>query len=271
MNCMKTGQILHLGLGKWACLGFLLLISGNTKVTAAIEESFDTLQIGTHVYSNVTVTTKTKAYVFILHSAGMTNLKVADLPPEVQQKLGYTAPEEHSSSKASAAWAEKTMATLHVPQVKAMNPQMVQDLRERLLPTNLPLPQFTTGFFVILGSAVVLIHLFFSYCCLLICQKTGAKPGIIVFVPILQMVPLLQAAGMSPWWLLALFVPVLNIVASVIWCFKIAKTRNKTAWVGVFLILPVTNLFAFLYLAFSGAGRTEKARPRVPIMTLETA
>ena len=36
----------------------------------AIEQTFDMLQIGTRTYKNVTVTTKAKDYIFILHSAG---------------------------------------------------------------------------------------------------------------------------------------------------------------------------------------------------------
>jgi uncharacterized membrane protein YhaH (DUF805 family) len=107
---------------------------------------------------------------------------------------------------------------------------------------------------------------------MLICQKTGNPPGVLVWLPVLQLFPLLRAAGMSGWWFLAYFVPVLNMVAGILWCFTIAKARGKSAWVGLFLLLPVTNLFAFLYLAFSnGATAKEDEEPETRIMTLETA
>jgi hypothetical protein len=75
---------------------------------------------------------------------------------------------------------------------------------------------------------------------------------------------------MSPAWLLAFLVPVLNVVAQIVWSFKIAKARGKSGLVGLFLVLPVTNLFAFLYLAFSDAEPKQERRT-VEIMTLEAA
>jgi hypothetical protein len=57
-----------------------------------------------------------------------------------------------------------------------------------------------------------------------------------------------------------------------VWCFKIAKARGNSAWVGLLLLLPVTGFFAFLYLAFSdGAPAKEEPRRRVEVMSLETA
>ena len=66
--------------------------------------------------------------------------------------------------------------------------------------------------------------------------------------------------------------PVLNIVAQVMWCLNIAKARGQSAWVGVLLLLPLINLFVFLYLAFSeGTSAKEEAEPEPKIMTLEAA
>ena len=55
---------------------------------ASTEETFDVLEIGTHTYKNVTVTTKAKNQIFIMHSAGMSTIKVVDIPPELLAKLG---------------------------------------------------------------------------------------------------------------------------------------------------------------------------------------
>ena len=56
--------------------------------------------------------------------------------------------------------------------------------------------------------------------------------------------------------------PVLNLVPQILWSLKIAKARGKSVWVGVLLLLPVTNLFAFLYLAFSNGACGRGGRPR---------
>jgi hypothetical protein len=105
----------------------------------------------------------------------------------------------------------------------------------------------------------------------LICQKAGQTPGLLVWLPLLKVFPMLRAAGMSPWWFLASFVPLLNLVAVVLWCLNIAKARNKTVLVGLFLLLPVTNILAFLYLAFSSRPSRRRDERRIEIMTLETA
>ena len=54
--------------------------------------------------------------------------------------------------------------------------------------------------------------------------------------------------------MLAMFVPLLNVVAQILWCFKITEARGKSVWVAVLLIVPGPSLFAFLYLAFSDAA-----------------
>ena len=122
-----------------------------------------------------------------------------------------------------------------------------------------------------LGIAL-LIYLFHCYCCMLICRKTGNPPGILVWVPVVQLFPLLRAAGMSGWWFLAFLRAGAEYCGPVLWCFNIAKARGKSVWVGVLLLLPVTNLFAFLYLAFSnGASADEDEEPEPKIMTLQAA
>ena len=70
-------------------MALAVLLMQPAESAAAVEETFDVLQIGTKTYKNVTVTTKAKNYIFILHSAGMTNIKIAELPPDLREKLGY--------------------------------------------------------------------------------------------------------------------------------------------------------------------------------------
>jgi len=50
------------------------------------------------------VTTKAKNYIFIMHSDGMTNFKITELPPELRSKLGYSdVPKEKTGSAALSA------------------------------------------------------------------------------------------------------------------------------------------------------------------------
>jgi len=242
----------------------------------ATEDRFDVLQIGTRTYTNVTVTTKAKNYIFILHAGGMTSLKTAELPPDLQQKLGYAAaPASKAPTNTATVWAKKELARIDVPQIRDLRKQLQQwragpPARLAAMAWIGPKPNWTVLGIVLL--LCLLLYLFYSYCCMLICRKTGHPPGIWVWLPLLKLFPMLRAAGMSGWWFLACFVPVLNLVPLILWPLKIAKARGKSVWVGVLLLLPVTNLFAFLYLAFSdGASGEEDEGPEPKVMSLQTA
>jgi hypothetical protein len=238
--------------------------------SAATEDTFNLLEIGSHTYRNVTVTTKSKNYIFILHSAGMTNIKVVDLPSELQERLGYSLAPKVPTNNASA-WAKHTMAKIETPQVKQAEVAVSQTWQQAWSTAQQYLPPLTSQFLLQVSLGAAGIYLFVCYCLMLICSKAGTEPGPLVWVPFLQIFPLLRAASMSRWWFVVFMVPVLNIVAHIIWCVKIVEARHKTVPLLVLLLLPVTSPFAFLYLAFSEAAPERKAEPRVEIMTLEAA
>jgi hypothetical protein len=242
----------------------------------ATEESFDVIQIGTRAYTNVTVTTKAKNYIFIVHAAGMASLKVSELPPDVRERLGYaSASASKTMTNAAAVWVKKEIAKLDVPRIKEFRNQIEQNWRSRstsrLASMGLIGPKLNWMRLGIVLLPCVLVYLFCSYCCMLICRKTGHPPGFLIWLPLLQLLPMLRAAGMSRWWLVAYFVPLLNFVPTILWPFKISKARGKSVWTGVLLLLPVINLFAFLYLAFSdSASDGEDEGPEPKVMSLQT-
>jgi len=117
----------------------------------------------------------------------------------------------------------------------------------------------------------------------LIVEKTGERPGFLIWLPILQWFPMARGARMSGWWfggpilmiLLAIIAGVsaqasalrgpvglgsmvlmlaghgVLAIAFIIWSFKIVDARGKSVWVAIALLLPGVSLIAFLYLAFS--------------------
>ena len=83
-------------------------------------------------YTNVTVTTKAKSYIFILHAGGMTSLKVAELPPDLKQKLGYAiATESKAATKTAAVWAKREIARIGEPQIKDLSQNAWKQLEQR--------------------------------------------------------------------------------------------------------------------------------------------
>ena len=246
------------------------------EVVGATEETFDVLRIGTQLYTNVTVTSKTKTYIFILHAGGMTSIKIVELSDDVREKLGYVVAEKLKTRTNSAvAWATAEVAKLSGTQIGQVRKQLEHKWRTNksagvpTLPFLLSLARSPLGLAVLTGF--LFLYVFQCYCCRLICQKTGKPPGILIWLPVLQLFPLLRAAGMSAWWLVAYLIPVLNLMAQILWSVNIAKARGKSGWVALFLILPPTSLFAFLYLAFSDGARAPEEDKEPEIMTLQTA
>ena len=270
---MHAYRVHHYTAGGLLWLALAALLMQPPGVVGATEETFEVLQIGTRAYTNVTVTTKAKNYIFILHAAGMTSIKVSELSPDLQEKLGYAgATVSKGATNTAAVWAKREIAKINLPRFKELGKQLSQKWHG-----NPPAELSAMGLigpkliFAVLGI-MLLVYLFHCYCFMLICRKTGKPPGGLVWLPVLQLFPMLRAAGMSGWWFLAYLVPGLNIVAQILWSLKIAKVRGKSVWIGVLLLLPVTSLFAFLYLAFSnGASAEEDEGPEPEIMSLQTA
>jgi hypothetical protein len=269
---MKITKLFDDMLTRLLGLGLLALMWQPFTSGAALEQTFSALQVGTTTYRNVTITTKTKDYIFLIHSRGMANFKIRDLPSDLRTKLGYEDPAApRVKNSAPAAWAKQTLSKMDVPQVHQIENRLVSWWRPGHLETKLPFPPLSPNALLIAAAALLALYFFHSYCCMLICIKAGSKPGALVWLPLLQLVPLLKAAAMSPWWLLGFLVPGLNLIAQILWCIRITRARGKAPIVALFLIFPLSSPFAALYLAFSGAGAAKRARPRFEIMTLEAA
>jgi hypothetical protein len=131
-------------------------------------------------------------------------------------------------------------------------------------------------------------------CFMLICSKAGRPSPLLVWIPVLQILPLYRAAKMSPAWFglvvfsmvlplcvvtmmslqmastylllgcAALFIllAIVHTVGQIVWCFKICTARGKSPAVGVLLLLPGLNLLGLMYLAFS-SGESAPERFRV--------
>ena len=247
------------------CLSIFCSLVAPGQGFSATEEFFKVLQIGTHTYRNVTVTTKAKEYVFILHSGGMGNIKVADLPADLREQLGYGKSAKQKSVAAKAeVWARQSVPGQAIERSfrQAMNGKNITEhLRARVGPQ----------WMIAAIGAGLIFYIFYCYCAMLICQKTGNPPGVLVWLPFVQLIPMLRAARMSPLWFVALMVPVVNLIAHFVWSVKIVKARSKPTWVALVLLLPLTNILAFLYLAFSDAPKAKPVRRVTEIMTLEAA
>ena len=233
-------------------LAFALLVT-----TALADEAVPVIQTKTDTYKDVTLISRTKTHVFVKHSRGVATLKTAELPQEILVGLGVLTPEAveqanvKSSGSSNLAKALAPIGEMAQSLPASLNGKSAAGLK---VPADFKLPADAKTIIMVAVGIMVLFHLFFSYCAMLICRKAGTEPGIMVWLPILQAYSLIRAAGMSGWWFVACFVPGVNIVLLVMWSLNIAKVRGKGVFTSICLIFLPVHPFAFLYLAFSGGS-----------------
>jgi hypothetical protein len=213
-------------------------------------------------YSNVTITAKSDATIFIRHQRGVANVKVEDLDSTTQQALGYQVMSAESGSFGGSDSKVMSAVKHYINAIAAQKRSLFNDSATRVASPSVQInPSIVAGIL----TGVLLTYLFFCGCCAAICRKTGTEPGILIWIPVFQLIPLLRAAGMSGWWFLAFFVPVLNLLAHILWCVNIVRARDKSILWAPLLLFPVTNILALLYLASSSNASASDSRVSVVV------
>ena len=221
------------------------------------------LQVGDRSYQDATVRTKAKDYIIIVHSKGITSIKVTQLSEEVRERLGYA-----SAKHIDPALTAEKVTSRGAACIDGLKGQ-ISEVWQRA--TFGPVRQTFVTFPTVVAAicALLIIHLFCSYCSMLICQKAGLDAGMLVWLPVLQAIPMLQAASMSTRWFGAFLIPGLNVYAWGLWCIKIVAARQKTMPLAILLMFPLTSWFAFLFLAFSKDSR-EDTKVQVKPLTFQS-
>ncbi|MBC8001312.1 MAG: hypothetical protein H7X97_01875 [Opitutaceae bacterium] len=105
---------------------------------------------------------------------------------------------------------------------------------------------------ILVGLAVFVgLYVFICYCLKLICEKAGESPGVLIWIPIVQLVPLLNVAKMPTWYIILFLIPIVNLIVGIIMWVKICQARNKPGWLVIMMFIPVVNIAFIPYLAFS--------------------
>lgn len=244
--------------GRWV-LAILMTVCLPAIRLAAEDLKIPSLKIGTDVFTNVTVYQVTQTDIFVRHERGFGNAKISNLDDPTLILLGLkTAKTEEAEATGarSAAAAEKVKTTLAAMNLKIPSESALLAGIARVKPT----PQLLAGALAIL----VFGYLFSCYVLKKVCVKAGSEPGVLIWFPVLQAFPLLRAARIPAFWFIILLIPGLNLLAHILWSLRISRACGKGTLVAVLLILPVTNVLALLYLAFSGGNEEPVERAMKP-------
>lgn len=84
-----------------------------------------------------------------------------------------------------------------------------------------------------------------------IAQRTNVENGWWAWIPILQIILMLNIAKKPAWWIILFFIPLVGIIFGIITWMGIAEAVKKPNWWGILVIVPGVNLVVPGYLAWS--------------------
>jgi hypothetical protein len=102
--------------------------------------------------------------------------------------------------------------------------------------------------FLVIGLAA---YVYISLALSTIAKKTNTENPWLAWIPIVNIVLMLNIAKKPIWWILLCFIPLVNIVILVIVWMAIAEARGKPNWWGILMLVPVVSLIVPGYLAWS--------------------
>jgi ABC-type Na+ efflux pump permease subunit len=106
---------------------------------------------------------------------------------------------------------------------------------------------FALVFVVIALAAYVYMALALST----IAKKTNTENPWLAWIPIINIILMLNIAKKPLWWIILCLVPFVNIVILVLVWMGIAEARNKPNWWGILIIVPIVGLIVPGYLAWA--------------------
>jgi len=104
-------------------------------------------------------------------------------------------------------------------------------------------------FFAFLLAAV--FYVYFALALQTIAKKTNTQNAWLAWIPIANIILMLNIAKKPLWWIILCLIPFVNIVIAIIVWMAIAEARGKPSWWGILLLIPLVNLIVPGYLAWS--------------------
>src|SRR5579859_1110560 len=84
-----------------------------------------------------------------------------------------------------------------------------------------------------------------------IANKTHTENPWMAWIPIINIVLLLNIAKKPIWWIVLFLIPLVSLVMAIIVWMGVAEARGKPSWWGILLIVPLVGMIVPGYLAWA--------------------
>jgi hypothetical protein len=103
--------------------------------------------------------------------------------------------------------------------------------------------------FILVFAAAIYVYMALALST--IATKTHTENPWLAWIPIANIVLMLNIAKKPIWWIVLFFIPIVSIVMAIIVWMGIAEARGKPNWWGILLIVPIVNFIVPGYLAWA--------------------
>jgi hypothetical protein len=110
---------------------------------------------------------------------------------------------------------------------------------------------FMGGFLLIFWIFFLVLYVYVALALQTIAAKTNTENPWFAWIPILNLILMLNIAKKPIWWIILCLIPLVNVVIFIILWMEIADARGKPKWWGILMIVPVVSLIVPGYLAWS--------------------
>jgi Family of unknown function (DUF5684) len=107
------------------------------------------------------------------------------------------------------------------------------------------------GFLFIFCIILLVAYVYHALALQTIATKTNTENPWFAWIPILNIILMLNIARKPIWWIVLFLIPLVNIVFIILVWMGIAEARNKPNWWGILIIVPVANIIVPGYLAWA--------------------
>jgi Family of unknown function (DUF5684) len=103
-------------------------------------------------------------------------------------------------------------------------------------------------FFLVFGVGM---YIYVALALQTIANKTGTLNAWLAWIPIANIILILNIAKKPLWWIILFLIPIVNIVVAIMVWMGVAEARHKPSWWGILMIVPLVGLIVPGYLAWA--------------------
>ncbi len=107
------------------------------------------------------------------------------------------------------------------------------------------------GMLLVIAVIGLAFYVYLSLALMTIANKTHTENAWLAWIPIGNLILLLNVAKKPIWWILLFLIPLVSIVMAIIVWMAVAEARGKPNWWGILLIIPLVGLVVPGYLAWA--------------------